>query len=379
MKMLYICKISNVSKQQIKDGAVYNARFGYKGRIEQSEFHNLTNKMIVGIPTYIKGVKVEPTQSPMPETKVVSIPLTRAKDIPEELKKYIGTPKFKEALDEYNKAIKDRNDKYTKRREAYVQNYDVRNQYYNDIMLVCLRLGITAYSPCGKTWWEAKAQYDFEGSFPKDDIQITDEQIAYVECNALKYGLELPTNDYRIASREAFAKIIDRSSGYPRVVGSKSHGFTQEVQRVIHTRENFFESRFGEKIGRSKESLNRALHPDELPEEWLVQQADPTRGQYAEVYKQLKYIESLDPETRDMFIAEGYCRCPHCKEITRKVDDGVRVFCEYCNEELEEFIYTRNDHILYGTDIDNSYSNLDDVQDFANSQIDNEGDEDELY
>lgn len=370
---MYIYKISNLSQLQIKKGVTCNAKLNNRGQLVQDEFARLTNNLIEGIPTYIKGVEVKPSNSPMPKCGYVSVNVQNRKQLPAELQKVQGK-QFLPALIQYNTEIKERVEKYIERRTKYIQDLDVRNQYYKDIMMVCMHLGIKAYSPCGKTYWETKAQYDFENSFPKDG-EITDEQIAYVECNARKFGLEIPTNDFYIASREAFHNIIDMSSGYPQIVGQKSHGFTEEIHRVIHTRASYNESRFGERIARSKESMRNALHPNNIPEEWLVQNIPTTKGQYLEVLKQLQYIESLDPETRDFFIADGYCRCPVCGEITRKVNDGHRVFCEYCNEELEEFVTCSNDHLLYGTDIDQSYSNLDDIQDFVDDQMSNDGDD----
>jgi hypothetical protein len=375
---MFIYKITNTTQQAIRKGAKCIAQIDKRGRLVQDEFKRLTNNLIEGIPTYINGVEVKASASPMPKCSYTSVQITRREQVPEELKKAEGET-FLDKVIAYNQSIKQRVDAYIKRRTAYIQDLDVRNQYYKDIMMICLKQHIKGYSPCAKTYWEAKAQYDFEGSIP-DDCEITDEQIAYVECNARKFGLEIPNNDFYIASREAFYNIVDDSSGYPIVVGQKSHGFTEEIHRVIHTRPNYSESRFGERIKRDRKSMQNALHPNNLPEEWLVQSMETTKGQYMEVYKQLQYIESLDPETRDFFIADGYCRCPHCGEITRKVNDGVRVFCEYCNEELEEFVTCSNDHLLYGTDIDQSYSNLDDVQDFADDQMRTaEEDEEEDY
>lgn len=364
---MYIYRISNTSKQQIKNGAKCIAKIDNRGRLVQDEFKRLTNNLIEGIPTYICGVEVKASMSPMPKCAYTSVEINTREQLPAELKAVVGK-NFLPTLIAYNQDIKDRVDKYIARRTEYIQDLDIRNVYYKDIMRVCMNLGIKAYSPCAKTFWEVKAEYDFKGSIPEDG-DITDEQIAYVECNARKFGLEIPKNDYYIASREAFMPIYDYSYGYPIQVGQKSHGFTEEIHRVIHTRPSYNESRFGEQVKRDAKSMRNALHPSNLPEEWLVQSMETTRGQYLEVLKQLQYIESLDPETRDFFIADGYCRCPHCGEITKKVTDNNRVYCEYCDGELEEFVTCSNDHLLYGTDIDQSYSNLDDIQDYADDQM----------
>lgn len=374
---MFIYKISNISQQQIRNGVKCIAKLDNRGRLVQDEFKRLTNNLIEGIPTFINNTEIKSSISPMPRCAYVSTEVKTREQLPAELKAVIGK-NFLPALIAYNNDIKARVEKYIERRTRYIQDLDIRNRYYNDIMRTCMKLGIKAYSPCAKTYWEVKAQLDFEGSIPEDG-DITEEQIAYVECNARKFGLEIPRNDYYIASREAFMPIYDYSYGYPIQVGQKSHGFTEEIHRVIHTRPSYNETRFGEQIKRNTQAMRNALHPNNLPEEWLVQTMDTTRGQYLEVLKQLQYIESLDPETRDFFIADGYCRCPHCGEITRKVNDGIRVFCEYCNEELEEFVTCSNDHLLYGTDIDQSYSNLDDVQDFADDQMrsaDEDGEDD---
>lgn len=369
---MYIYKITNLSQKAIKNGTKCIAKIDRNNRLVQDEFKRLTNNLIEGIPTFIKGVEVKPTTSPMPKCAYESITLQNKAQLPDSLKDIKGKD-FLPAITEYNENIKERVRIYIERRTRYIQDLDVRNNYYRDIMLVCLKLGIKGYSPCAKTYWEAKAQYDFEGSIPEDK-DITDEQIAYVECNARKFGLEIPRNDYCLASREAFMPIYQNGEQ----VGIKSHGFTEEIHRVIHTRPSYNESRFGEKIKRNAQSMRNALHPNNIPEEWLVQTMDTTKGQYFEVLQQLKYIESLDPETRDFFIADGYCRCPHCGEITKKVNDGIRVFCEYCNEELEEFITCSNDHLLYGTDIDQCYSNLDDIQDFVDDQMSREEDDNDI-
>lgn len=369
---MFIYKITNVSQQLISKGTQCFAKLDNRNRLVQDEFKRLTNNLIEGIPTYIQNVKVNPSLSPMPKCAYTSVQINSREQLPENLRT-AKSSEFLPALIAYNKDIKNRVEKYIERRTRYIQDLDVRNEYYKDIMLVCLKLGIKGYSPCAKTYWEAKAQYDFEGSIPEDK-DITDEQIAYVECNARKFGLEIPRNDYCLASREAFMPIYQNGEQ----VGIKSHGFTEEIHRVIHTRPSYNESRFGEKIKRNSQSMRNALHPNNIPEEWLVQTMDTTKGQYFEVLQQLKYIESLDPETRDFFIADGYCRCPHCGEITKKVNDGIRVFCEYCNEELEEFITCSNDHLLYGTDIDQCYSNLDDIQDFVDDQISREEDDNDI-
>lgn len=379
---MFIYKITNLSQQEIRKGTKCIAKLDNRGRLIQDEFKRLTNNLIEGIPTYICDVEVKTSMSPMPKCAYVSTKVTTHEQLPAELKSAIGK-NFLPALIAYNNDIKERVAKYIERRTAYIQDLEVRNIYYKDIMKVCMQLGIKAYSPCAKTFWEVKAELDFADSIPEDG-DITDEQIAYVECNARKFGLEIPRNDYYLASREAFMPIYDYSYGYPIQVGQKSHGFTEEIHRVIHTRPSYNESRFGEKIKRNSQSMRNALHPNNLPEEWLVQTMETTRGQYLEVYKQLKYFESLDPETRDFFIADGYCRCPHCGEITKKVTDNSRVYCEYCDGELEEIVTCSNDHLLYGTDIDQSYSNFDDIQDFADDQMrsfdeDDEDDGEDYY
>ena len=380
---MFINKIVNETKIAIQNGAKTEAKIRTNKKnvryIDQDEFHKLTNSLIEGIPTYIAGVEVKPSYSPMPKSWCQGVTVTNNSQIPKELKQYIGTKEFKEKVYEYNQRKLQENKDYIARRTAYLKNYDVRNTYFKDIMQVCLKLGIKGYSPCAKTYWEVKSFIDFTDLIPEDD-EITDEQIAYVECNARKFGLEIPNNDYYFASREVFGEVIDRSEGYSRRTGiKKSHGYTEEILHVYHTRPNFTESRFGEVIKRDTQAILNSLHPNNIPEEWRVHSMETTRSQYLKVYKQLQYFESLDPETRDFFIAEGYCRCPHCGEITKKVTEGNKVICEYCNGELEEFVLCSNDHLLYGTDIDQAYSNLDDIQDFVDDQMYQDDDEGDYY
>lgn len=359
-----ILVLKDLTKSQFSSKK-YDARISLNKRsnteyISQDECHRITNNLIKGMQVFIKGKQIIPTLSPYPVFEYQAVTLYSPKQLPKELQGIKG-PEFKERVTEYNKEIVDKIDKYIKKRGTYTQNYDVRNEYFKDIMNTALDVHIKVYSPCARTEHEVKAYRNFKDLIP-EDTDITDEQIAYVECNARKFGLEIPTTDYYLASKEVFQETYD-DLGFRTY---KSHGFTEEIYPVISTRPNFFENRFGVAF---KKDMKSAFHPENQPEEWMVNSIGTTKGQYKEVYKQLKYIESLDPETRDFFIADGYCRCPHCGEITKKLNNhDVDIRCEYCDGILEELICVSNDHLLYGTDIDNSYSSLEDIAEYLNNQ-----------
>jgi hypothetical protein len=320
-----------------------------------------------GIRVLIKNKKIETTLTPYPVFQYTPVEVKSVEQLPEELKGLHGKDLY-EKVAEYNKAIVNRIDQYIKKRGTYTQNYDVRNEFFKDIMNTALDVHVKTYSPCAKTEPEVLAYRQFKDLIPSDG-DITDEQIAYVECNARKYGLEIPTVDYYHASREVFKETYD-NFGFKTL---KSHGFTEEIYPVISTRPNFFENRFG--VATKKDFL-KAFHPDNTPEEWQVNSIGTTRGQYREVYEQIKYIESLDPETRDFFIADGYCRCPHCGEITKKLNNqNIDIRCEFCDGIIEDLICVANDHLLYGTDIDNSYSSLEDIAIYMSKQGEEDDDE----
>jgi hypothetical protein len=368
---MYIYLTCDETKNSINKGAEYHAQLDSKGRLNQNEFSILTNKLIEGIPCFIKGVQIKAPYDPMHVFRYISVTIKDKSQIPEKVTELAKTKSITlmQAIIEHNEDTKQRVGDYIKRRTAYLQNLDVRNEYYKAIMEVAMKLNIKAYSPCAKTYPECKATQMFMGFIPNDE-DITDEQIAYVECNARKYGLEIPTVDYHISSRQVF--------GTDKYGNQVSHGYTEEIQIAHYTRPTYNESRFGETFKRSKEQYMYSLHPNNLPEEHTVQSMGTTKGQYKEVLKQLQYIESLDPETRDFFIADGYTRCPCCGEITRKVNNfNVDIRCEYCDAVLEELVITTNNHLLYGTDIDEEYSDLDDIKYYIDNHEDEE--EQEVY
>ena len=70
---MFIYKISNLSQLQIKKGVTCNAKLNNRGQLVQDEFARLTNNLIEGIPTYIKGVEVKPSYSPMPKCGYISV------------------------------------------------------------------------------------------------------------------------------------------------------------------------------------------------------------------------------------------------------------------------------------------------------------------
>ena len=360
MKLLVIKNITKTKLSQQR----YDARISknpYTGveYISQDECHKITNNLLKGQPVYIKGRKIEQTLSPYPVFEYQSVFVQSLEQLPKELQGLRGS-ELKTAVFEYNKQIVERINQYIKKRGSYTQNYDVRNEFFKDIMNTALDAHIKTYSPCAKTEPEVLAYRFFKDSIPEDG-DITDEQIAYVECNARKFGLDIPKIEYYHASREVFQENYD-SLGFKIL---KSHGYTEEIYPVISTRPNFFESHFGVAV---KKNMKNAFHPNNLPEEWQVQTLGTTRGQYREVYKKLKWFESLKPEDRDFFIADGYCRCPHCGEITKKLNNqNVDIRCEFCDGILEELICVNNDHLLYGIDIDNAYSSLEDIAEYLNN------------
>jgi hypothetical protein len=119
------------------------------------------------------------------------------------------------------------------------------------------------------------------------------------------------------------------------------------------------------------------LHPNNFPEDAFVTTYGTTPKQYLEVYNKIRWFESLPERDQDFFIADDHCRCPHCGEITRKVNNhNVDIRCEYCDGLLEELVCVSNDHLLYGTDIDNAYSDLEDVQAYIDN-VENTYEEDE--
>lgn len=350
----YDAKISNNPRT--------NAEF-----ISQDECHKITNNLMKGINVFIKGKKIIPTLTPFPVFEYKRIIITSAEQIPAELQSYKGR-ELQEKATAYNEEIKERVDKYIQRRIKYTQSYDVRNEYFKDIMNTAMDMHIKVYSPCARTEPEVTAYRKFKDLIP-EDADITDEQIAYVECNARKFGLEIPTVEYYHASREVFQEQYD---GFG-IKYYKSHGYTEEIYPVIATRPNYFENRFGVAM---QKDMRSAFHPERMPEEWMVNSIGTTKSQYKEVYKQLQYIESLDPETRDFFIADGYCRCPHCGEVTKKINNhDIDIRCEFCDGVLEELVCVNNDHLLYGTDIDNSYSNLEDIAEYLHHQEQDDEDE----
>ena len=355
----YIVKsVNETASEGCLEHPYYADLKGYKTKIlVQDEFKILANKMMEGIPCYILGTQIKAPYESMPRYRYTNVLLTSNKQIPELVYRYQELTKCSliRAIRIYNTWMENRVRKYIKHRTNFIQDLDTRNAYYNEIMKVALSKGIKAYSPCAKTYLEVNAYNKFVGSIPKD-TDISEEQIAYVECNARKFGLEIPTIDYHIASRKAYTQ------------DGGNHGYTEEIQLAYHTRPTFNETRFGETFKRSIDQYMNSLHPANIPEEHNVFTIGTTKGQYKQVYDQLKYIESLDPETRDFFIAEGYTRCPHCGEITKKVNNNdVDIRCEYCDSILEEFVITTNNHLLYGTDIDEEYSNLDDIQSYLST------------
>lgn len=351
-------------------------------RISQDEFKRASNYLLQGLPVSIQGYEVQPLNLTHGQLKYrdfkefVKAEVETWEDLPEVF--HFIRDKFrtqypdasesfvrKTAYDFVQNTIAKKGKAYAETRKLkFLGDLDLRNQAYRNIMYLAMKLHIQAYSPDAKTYFEVKSLIDFENLVP-DDNDITDEQIAYVECNAPKFGLDIPTFEYTYATRESFHREYNSDGD---CIGSKSHGFTEEIYPVIHSRETYNEMHYGVASKRNVDQIRRAMHPNNLPENAFVYSLGTTNGQYKEVYKKLKWFESLDPETRDFFIADGYCRCPHCGEITRKVNNhNVDIRCEYCDGILEELICVSNDHLLYGTDIDNSYSDLNDVQ----SYIDN--------
>lgn len=359
---------STLSKQN------YSAKISVNPRtkeeyISQDECQRITNNLLKGINVDIKGRKIKQSLSPFPVFEYQKVPIKSDTQIPKELKGYKGSELI-EKIQEFNRSVVSQIDQYIKRRGKYTQNYDVRNEFFKDIMDTAMDLCIKVYSPCAKTEYEVRALRGLRDTMREDgDTEITDEQIAYVECNARKFGLEIPVTKYYYASREVFQETYDEW-GWKTY---KSHGYTNETEVVLSTRDNFFESHFGVSV---KKDMKKAFRPDLIPEQWQVHDLGTSKGQYKQVYNQLKYIESLEPETRDFFIADGYCRCPHCGEITKKLNNhNVDIRCEFCDGILEELICVSNDHLLYGTDIDNAYSSLEDIAEYLNTQLDTEDDE----
>ena len=360
-------------------------------RISQDEFKRALNYLMQGLPVYIQGYQVEPlhispeqekfrdfkefvedsveTWEELPEVyhKIRDKYASRNKNLPEKILRRRAWEFVQNTIAKKGKAYAE------DRKLKFLGDLELRNQCYKNIMYLAMKLHIKAYSPCARTYFEVKSRIDFEDSIP-DESDITDEQIAYIECNARKYGLDIPTTEYCYATREAFNREYDENGDVTNVV---SHGFTDEIYRVIHTRPSYNESHYGVKSKRSVKDIRRAMSVNNLPEESFVYDMGTTSGQYKELYEKIKWFESLDPETRDFFIADGYCRCPHCGEITRKVNNhNVDIRCEYCDGLLEELICVSNDHLLYGTDIDNAYSDLSDVQNYIDDhQYDDEEDE----
>ena len=348
-------------------------------RISQEEFKRASNYMLQGLPVFIQGQQVEPLHLTPEQLKFQDFKeyKERVADTWEQLPEMYHKVRDKLALKNPHTSeseirreawsfVKDTIVKKGKayaetRKSKFLGDLDLRNQCYHNIMYLAMKLNITAYSPCAKTFFEVKSQIDFESRIFAD-IDVTDEQIAYVECNARKYGLEIPTLDYCYATREAFHKERNEDGDVVRTV---SHGYTEEIYPVISTRSAYNSVQSGKEIKRSIDEVRRATSAYGLPEENFVSTLGTTPKQYLEVYEQLKYIESLDPETRDFFIADGYCRCPHCGEVTKKLNNhNVDIRCEYCDGILEELVCVSNDYLLYGTDIDNVYSDLNDAQSY---------------
>ena len=348
-------------------------------RINQDEFKKASDYLLQGLPVFIQGYQVEPLKLTTAQRKYRDFKEYKEaqvetwKELPDVFHKlrnkfktqYPNAPESfvrRKAYDFVQDTIARKGHEYEEyRKYKYLGDLDLRNKAYRNIMYLAMKLHIRAYSPDAKTFFEVKSLIDFENSIPSD-TEITDEQIAYVECNARKYGLDIPTLEYTFATRESFHNEYDEDGKFK---DSKSHGFTEEIYPVIHTRDTYNESHYGVATKRTYDQVRRAMHPNNIPENAFVYSLGTTAGQYKEVYKKLKWFESLDPETRDFFIADGYCRCPHCGEITQKVNNhNIDVRCEYCNGLLEELICVSNDHLLYGTDIDNAYSDLNDVQSY---------------
>lgn len=345
----------NLSKHTPEQHAV----FDFYGRIAQDEFKRLANFILEGIPCYINEQRIETDIHGMPKYgyEIVECSPTELPDriltLLQTNAKKIG---FSQALYNYNQNVKEQVEDYIERRSRFIQSLEIRNQAYKDIQNAAVKQGITAYSPCNRTYWEVKAERNFFGSLPTDD-NITDEQIEFVKLNARKFGLEIPTLKFYIASRDAIRYDKDGNI-------ISNHGRTEEIFRVIHSRENS-----NQRPGQPPRDWKTAFHPNNMPEDFMVQDAGTTRAMYKEVYKQLMWFMSLPVDEQNNFIADGYTRCPHCGQIVRIAldDDGIEARCELCETVLDnldgiEYSKGSNDHLFYSTDVSDSYSDLADVK-----------------
>ena len=352
--------------------------------VSEDQFKELCNLMLQGTKVSINGFTVQPAGF-MTKYRWENCTLTD-KNVPKALRKFRGTKDFYPQLIAYNTYIQQRVEDYIRRRTEYIQNLDVRNAAYRNIMECALRQHITAYSPCARSKYEAQAIIDYtnlEEVDPNPDCPLSDVEIENLRRLAPAFGLALPTNDYYFASREARKYLYDsdgnpighlelkpghmpssNAEDYYFVHEYKSHGYTEEIQRVFSTRPNYFPEVFDNRVGHKvvDKDYRTALHPDNLPEEWMVQHREITQAQWKKLKEQLDWFLSLGRDQQDEFIMEPYTRCPHCGQIVRKVQDDNHVYCELCDHEFEdEIITTPNDQLFYGTDIDLQYSNLDDV------------------
>lgn len=362
-----------ITRNLSKNAKAQHAIFDPYGRIDQDEFKRLANFILEGIPVSINEVPVATSIKGMPkygyeivDCTLEQLPASLVAQLQAETKRIHS---FSQALYNYNQSVKEKVEDYINRRSRYIQNLEVRNQAYKDIQNCAIQLGITAYSPCNRTFWEVKAERNFFGMLPTDD-NITDEQIEFVKLNAHKFGLEIPEVRFYIASREA--KRYDNDGNI-----ISNHGRTEEIQRVLHSKENT-----NQRPGQPERDWSSAFHPNNLPEDFMVSSMGTTRAQFKEVFDQLMWFLKLPIDQQDEFLAEGYVRCPHCGQITRVIPDETDIdytHCEYCEGILEDFDVldtnpSSNDMLFYGTDISDSYSDLEDVRDYIDDNDDDDCD-----
>lgn len=348
-----------VTRNLSKNAKEQHAVFDPYGRIDQDEFKRLANFIMEGIPCFINEQRITTNIHGMPKYGYEIVDC-QATDLPAKILAVLQTEAkkvgFSKALYNYNQNIKEAVEDYIHRRSKYIQNLEVRNQAYKDIQDCAMQQGIIAYSPCNRTFWEVRAERNFFGSLPTNE-DITDEQIEFVKLNARKFGLEIPTLKFYIASRDA--KRYDRDGNL-----ISDHGRTEEIYRVIHSRENS-----NQRPGQPPRDWKTAFHPNNMPEDFMVQDAGTSRAMYKQVYDQLVWFLALPVKEQDYFIASGYTRCPHCGQIVRATldEDGINAHCELCEsllEDLDGIEYSKgsNDQLFYATDISDSFSDLADVK-----------------
>lgn len=214
------------------------------------------------------------------------------------------------------------------------RDYRILEHFYKQLLKDCMSANITVFSPNQKTYYEAKAEMDFDAICAEhyNAKPLTEEEHALLEKFGPAYGITVRPFYYRTASRKTRNGYTAEPQEVLRPINANDYALLFPGKHKVGAD---FEEDFFDKNGKLHTRTTQSL-PYDVKQGYITKECHSNLND-REAFNSLMWFMKFMPD--DGLMPE-YHRCPTCGKIYHEVDG--------CPGHVDPIIQIRADNLFYG-------------------------------